>query len=499
MLSIESLNYRLGDKQLFDQLSLQVDGGEHIVIVGDSGGGKSSLLKLVAEGQNPAISMAEDANTAMVLQQGALTEHLSVLDNLQLVARYSTVDEHQEIRPDKLGPKQEMSVVLQKLNIAPRLHNSKISQLSGGQMRRVAIARALVVDPEVLLFDEPDAGLDVANLASLAKTVNSLSSPNRAALTVSHNPLYIAQIATKVYRLQNGKLQLIADWHELPDDAEQTKQRQLYLQRALSEQAVIQEGVVSRPAIRDWIVMKWLKGCIQTVLSLFHWPRSPFDELKIAAYAFYLSFISGAIFFALVGVMLGSTTIAVVKLISDDALSGFIGLFVRPESLLETMGGVYVLYLAPPIGAMLFAARSGSIVSNWLGEMVRSRQVLALEFLKVPTGQYLRAPSFVATFTGMFITIVWFALSVWFGGVLASDHLFKVDDSIAVMGISTWEVKTSLFWQKALLYSGLVSVSIVALGLAPKSTAHQVNMYTTKCIIYSTLAISLAELLLILT
>ena len=460
-----------------------------MVIVGDSGGGKSTLLKLVADANHQSIVVSQNSTTAMVLQEGALAEHLTVLGNLKLVAHYSP----------KKWSKQELSAVLEKLNIAQQLHNSQISELSGGQMRRVAIARALVVDPDVWLFDEPDAGLDVANLTSLAKIVAALSNSNSAAITVSHNPLYIAQIATKVYRLQNGKLELIADWHDLSKDSAQVQERQLQLQQILSRHTLLSKPAEIQRRGREWLVTKWLLGCLQSLMSLFHWPKSPIDELKIATYSFYLSFLSGVFFFGLVGVMLGATTIAVVRLLSDNALSGFIGIFVRPESLLETMGGVYVLYLAPPIGAMLFAARSGSIMSNWLGEMVRSKQVLALEYLKVPTGQYLRAPAFIATFIGMFFTMIWFAIAVWSGGVLATQQLFQVNNPMATMGISLWDIKTSLFWLKALLYSAAVSVTIIALGMAPKSTAHQVNTYTTKCIIYSTLIISLAELLIILT
>ena len=72
--------------------------------------------------------------------------------------------------------------------------------------------------------------------------------------------------------------------------------------------------------------------------------------------------------------MLGSTIIAVVQLLADK---GLVSMFLDPEDLIELMGGRYAVYLAPAIGGMLFAARSGSIVTNWLGEMVRAKQVRA--------------------------------------------------------------------------------------------------------------------------
>jgi len=219
----------------------------------------------------------------------------------------------------------------------------------------------------------------------------------------------------------------------------------------------------------------------------------------VAAYGFYLSFLSGALFFALVGMMLGSTTIAVVKMLSDNALTGVVRWFIKPERLIEMMGGRYVLYLAPAIGGMLFAARSGSIMSNWLGEMVRGRQIQALSLLGVPPQQYLGAPSVLALFTSMFATIVWFAFCVWLGGLLTTQQLFTLKDPMSAMSLSGYDISASLFWLKTFIYSVLVAVTVVSLGLAPKSTAHQVNTHTTKTIIYSTLCIAFAELLIILT
>jgi ABC-type transporter Mla maintaining outer membrane lipid asymmetry permease subunit MlaE len=229
-----------------------------------------------------------------------------------------------------------------------------------------------------------------------------------------------------------------------------------------------------------------------------HVPRSIKDELFIAGYGIYLSFITGIVFFALVGLMLGSTTIAVVRMLADNSLTGLVSMLVKPETLVNMMGGRYVLYLAPAIGGMLFAARSGSIMSNWLGEMVRGQQVRALNLLGVPSSQYLSAPSLIALFLSMFATVVWFTFCVWWGGIIATGQLFDISNPSEVMSISQYDVQHSLFWWKALIYSSVVALTVVALGLSPKKTAHQVNIHTTKTIIYSTLSIALAELVIIL-
>jgi phospholipid/cholesterol/gamma-HCH transport system ATP-binding protein len=489
MLTISGLDFSYGSKRVFVDLNLEVGSSEHIVIVGDSGGGKSTLLNLIADGDSPFIELAVNASSTMVLQEGALLDHLNVLDNLRLVARYATpsVDEPQ------------IAQALNQLNIGVGLYEAQPSQLSGGQIRRVAIARALLSKPDLILFDEPDAGLDIVNLSKLANVVNHLSvEQGKACLTVSHNPFYISHIANKVFRLQGGKLVLIADWPNLPANQSELQTRQLMLQNQLAEvkDPVIGTTTKSR---HDWPIRSWFAGCTKTLASLAHVPRSFKDEYQIASYGLYLSFITGILFFALVGLMLGATTIAVVRMLADHSLTGLVSLFFKPETLIHLMGGRYVLYLAPAIGGMLFAARSGSIMSNWLGEMVRGKQTRALSLLNVPPSQYLRAPSAYALFLSMVLTLMWFTFCVWGGGVIAAAHLFDIPDVNEVMALSRYDVQRSLFWWKTLVYSLIVSLTVVGLGLSAKRTAHQVNMHTTKAIIYSTLSIAFAELVIILS
>lgn len=489
MLTISGLEFAYGSEPLFDRLDLNVAAGEHVVIVGDSGGGKSTLLTLIADGGRDAIELDRGLSSTMVLQEGALLDHLNVIDNLKLVARYSK------------SPVNELRITqaLEQLNIDDGLYDAPVSQLSGGQMRRVAIARALLTSPDLLLFDEPDAGLDIVNLSKLASTVNLLSVEHgKACMTVSHNPFYIAQVANKVYRLQAGQLVLIADWPELAADDKEIQQRQLILQTQLARTVDTARARASKPK-RDWPLISWLTGSAQTLVSLVHAPRSLKDELTIAGYGVYLSFITGVLFFALVGLMLGSTTIAVVRMLADHSLTGLVSMFVKPETLINLMGGRYVLYLAPAIGGMLFAARSGSIMSNWLGEMVRGKQVRALSLLGVPPMQYLRAPSAIALFLSMFATIVWFTFCVWLGGVVAATQLFDISNASEIMSLSRYDVARSLFWWKAVIYSAVVALTVVGLGLSFKKTAHQVNIHTTKTIIYSTLCIAFAELVIILS
>ncbi len=469
---------------LFKDLSIELNPGEHIVIVGGSGSGKSTLLRCLAEHPNV------NQQAAVVLQEGALLERKTVLENLNLVARYNKVQG-------------DAAAILEDLNIPSSLHQTNVSQLSGGQKRRIAIARCLLQQPNILLFDEPDAGLDVRNLDSLAQLVNDQSA-DRASVTVSHNPIYIAQIANRVLYLDAGELTELASWKSHPSSPDEFKTRQAEVQQLLLTAPSLNRAARAQTSHKglnfgESALSNWLRGVLASLVSLPHWPKSGRDELQTASYVFYLACLTGLMFFALVGLMLGATTIAVVKLLADNALTGFVGLFLKADDLLNMMGGVYALYLAPPIGAMLFAARSGSIVTNWLGEMVRSKQVLALELLKVPTQQYLRAPSVIAVFIGLVASVLMFTAAVWFGGVIATDFLFSVTDPVRTMVITSADVRASDFWLKLPIYAVIVATTIVGLGLSEKKTSHEVNIHTTKAIIYSTVIIAVIELLIILS
>ncbi len=494
VLSIEDANVEFNGRVVLRDCSFEVGAGENVVIVGSSGSGKSTLLDLIAEDHD---SLSKTVRSAMVLQEGALLEHLNVIENLELVTRYTGQNS------PRLLDSTKTTDLLSQLNIDEALHTARVCDLSGGQKRRVAIARALISSPELMLFDEPDAGLDIGNLANLADTVSALSNEQgKTCVTVSHNPFYIARIATRVYLLDSGKLRLLADWPDLAVSESQKSARQLELQELLINQDVSQWYPKSSvPKINQQPESPFttlISQSLVVIRSLFHKPVSIMDQFNIAVYGSFLSVFSGLFFFILVGVMLGCTTLAVVRTLADSALTGFVGWFIDPADLVSMMRGRFALYLAPAVGGMLFVARSGTMISNWIGEMVRTQQIRALDLLYVPTKQYLVAPTVVSLFFSMTVILLVFCVSVWLGGVIAAQHLFDMGNAYGTMLITWEDISHSKFWMKTVLYSGLVSIIVSALAFAPKKSAHQVNIHTTKGIIYSTLSIAMGEMLLIL-
>jgi ABC-type Fe3+/spermidine/putrescine transport system ATPase subunit len=162
-LSIESLTVSYGGPPVLDRVSLEVERGEMVALLGSSGCGKTTLLRAIAgfvipqsgtiriEGRDIARLPPEARGTAMMFQSYALWPHMSVADNIGYGLRMRGQ------KKDAIAARvDEMLKLLQLEGFGPR----PVTQLSGGQRQRVALGRALAVNPHVLLLDEPMSNLD---------------------------------------------------------------------------------------------------------------------------------------------------------------------------------------------------------------------------------------------------------------------------------------------------------------------------------------------------
>lgn len=141
------------------------------------------------------------------MQDGALLDHLNVLDNLQLVSVYSGSNRTNI----------ELLELLERLNIPSSQAGQPAGHLSGGEKRRVAVARALVYQPELIFFDEPDAGLDIANRRELAALLRELVEIHcTTVVIVTHDSLLAGLVAHKVHVLEEGRLQQAFAWEGFP-------------------------------------------------------------------------------------------------------------------------------------------------------------------------------------------------------------------------------------------------------------------------------------------
>ena len=204
------------DRVILNQVTLSVPRGKVTALMGASGGGKTTVLRLIGgqqkadsgevlfDGENvgqmsQSLLYAARRRMGMLFQFGALFTDLSVFDNVAFPLREHTALSASLVR----------DIVLMKLN-AVGLRGARDlmpSEISGGMARRVALARAIVLDPELIMYDEPFAGLDPISLGTAAQLIRQLNDTlGITSIVVSHDLEETFRIADKVIILANGAI-----------------------------------------------------------------------------------------------------------------------------------------------------------------------------------------------------------------------------------------------------------------------------------------------------
>ena len=206
-----------GSRVVLNDVSLDVYRGEIVMLMGASGSGKTTLLRTVAGlepfdrgeidvdgvcltcgSSDPAVLRALRTKVGMVFQSHCLFEHLSALDNVSLALVHVT-------RMPHASAQTRARELLEQLGVGHRIR-ALPRELSGGEAQRVAIARALATDPPVLLMDEPTASLDPERRTELAAMLQSLVERGRTLVVVTHDEDFAANAATRVLRVESGRV-----------------------------------------------------------------------------------------------------------------------------------------------------------------------------------------------------------------------------------------------------------------------------------------------------
>ena len=212
MISIRNLCKSFGDLKVLNNVSLEIEKGEKVVIVGPSGSGKSTLLRCMNLLETPTsgsvlvdgIDITDrkcDINAirrrmGMVFQNFNLFPNMSVLKNITLapVVTGLMTAKDAEARARSL---------LERVNLSDKA-DCYPSQLSGGQKQRIAIVRALAMDPEVMLFDEPTSALDPEMVGEVLEVMRELAGINMTMVVVTHEMGFAREAATRVLFMDGG-------------------------------------------------------------------------------------------------------------------------------------------------------------------------------------------------------------------------------------------------------------------------------------------------------
>jgi len=224
MIKVENLYKSFGSLKVLQDVSLEVNSGEVVVVIGPSGSGKSTLLrclnyleipdsgtitveqKLIGKRwhKNKLINLKESElnkqrqNLGMVFQSFNLFPHLTVIENVMLAPK--TLKKLKTSQVLKTGQELlERVGLLEKEKSYPR-------ELSGGQQQRVAIARALAMRPKVMLFDEPTSALDPELVGEVLKVMKDLAKEGMTMVVVTHEMGFAKEVADKVIFMDQGKI-----------------------------------------------------------------------------------------------------------------------------------------------------------------------------------------------------------------------------------------------------------------------------------------------------
>jgi len=223
-----------------DGVSMQVNSGEVLVVMGPSGSGKSTLirtfngLETLDGGQLDVLGERLDANHAehrvrairrrvgMVFQQFNLFPHLTILDNITLAPIKVQNRPKVEAEQRAMDLLDQMGIVEQ----APKYP----AQLSGGQQQRVAIARALALDPEVMLFDEPTSALDPERVKEVLDAMRQLACGGMTMVVVTHELGFAREVADRVMFMDQGQVVETSDPETFFSNAKETRSRRFLRQ-----------------------------------------------------------------------------------------------------------------------------------------------------------------------------------------------------------------------------------------------------------------------------
>jgi ABC-type transporter Mla maintaining outer membrane lipid asymmetry ATPase subunit MlaF len=204
-IEVKNLVKVFDDRPVINGISFKVDDGEVLAIVGFSGSGKSTVLKLICglipydEGE----IITSEGDIAMVFQYSALFDSLDVEDNISFA-----LHERKELRK-KYTEKQIKEIVAEKLQLVglKGIESKFPSELSGGMQKRVSFARAIVTEPNIILYDEPTAGLDPLGTVSMMSLFSRLNREmKKTILIVTHDMEQVFKYCDRVVVVENGSI-----------------------------------------------------------------------------------------------------------------------------------------------------------------------------------------------------------------------------------------------------------------------------------------------------
>jgi len=203
LLQLKNVSKTFNGKTIFSHVNLDIKEGDIIGIVGESGIGKSTLLKIIDKeiysDNIDSIIYNEKIDSVLIPQHPALWDNMNVLENVSIVRQILFSE-------PKLRANQNAQNILQKLKVKEESYGRYPNTLSGGEKQRVSIARGLAAESKFLLFDEVTSNIDPRNKSIITDLIKDLSSKGITILFVTHDLFALDNLDCTIYKLESDGL-----------------------------------------------------------------------------------------------------------------------------------------------------------------------------------------------------------------------------------------------------------------------------------------------------
>ena len=220
ILKLRGVSKQFGAVQALADIELDIHAGEVVALVGDNGAGESTLVKVLAGVHQPTAGTVEFMGKAVTLdspgralEMGIATvfQDLSLCENLDVVSNLFLGHELSPWRLDEVQMEVRAWTLLRELAARIPSLREPIASLSGGQRQTVAIARSLLLDPKIIMLDEPTAALGVAQTAEVLNLIERVRDRGHGVILISHNMPHVFEIADRIHVHRLGRRLCLID------------------------------------------------------------------------------------------------------------------------------------------------------------------------------------------------------------------------------------------------------------------------------------------------
>jgi ABC-type multidrug transport system ATPase subunit len=479
---------RIGrDLVILENVDLEIPAGGFYLIVGPSGCGKSTLLRFLAGLWEPREPAPKFRGTIEILGQRIRHGYPRSL------RRRTAAVLQDEGLLDDLTPIENVALALRAANRSPKLALGLLSQaglddppsvaaLSGGMRKRLAVARALALDPELILFDEPTAGLDAdaaREIAGLLRDMHAARAGTRTTIVITHDLDAFDGLADRILEIDRARRSLAFS------DARVVQQHAAHWDEEFAQD----DEDLALYGLRQILlgVAAQAQTLVEAVLRL------PPVELGLVARTTARYLTEPVVFTVLVSVTIGGLA-TFFSLQNNPLESAF------TNQLLTGVGKVLAAVLVPLMAGFFFTARMAAGAAARIGTMKRTQQVAALQVMGIPPADYLLTPLVWAMCIAMPVVtaagIVGASLSSYFACTLLTGTSAHGWATSFFRTFDRADLRFVLL--KCVLSGFLIATLTYHLAIAPKRSGHDVGNAVNACIVLGMVTVLLVHSLLTL-